>query len=643
MVSNGVIADVAWFDDEAEGSRHSYACAAVDRLRAEQSHREESGRLAWELYTRKPIPAGGTGTYDRVRGPINGVRRAIKTLGAEMGQHKPRPMFLTSGADLDLQDRGKKAGRFCDGMYYAVKFDESIAPLCRLDMMLFGDGFTQWQVGPRSLECERVFALEVVVDEGDIGSDGEPMTFFRERFVDKRLLARDFPKHADDIMSAAGASGLSRWWQANSESLVRVVQAWRRGYDDGEGDGPKGGRWITCIDNLTLDEGEWPYEWCPIVRLFSSAPVRGYYAESIVDLVLENQRELDFLSDIIRRTLRRSLPKIGVPEESNVTDDQITNEEFAIIRFANGHAPVPLTLVGISPQLLQERDYQLRALYDELGLSEMAVSSQMPAGLSMSGRSQLVYEDVKSKRQLEMLDAHEAWYIENARTMLRMIKHAAKGDRSYEVVYRGRDHIERIKFADIDVDEDQYVMKAMPTSKLPSTPSAKYAVLDSWLERGLISVAAYRSMSEMPDLEKENAIENAAREHAQWVVTEILIKGADFEPHNIMKMDVQLEVGGLMFLDAEKRGANEANLGKLRLFLTECRNLWLDQQGIPRPGGPAPTPGGSALGAVPTEPSPGGPAPGGGPPVDPLAGPEGAPPGAEPIPLDPQALEAAAA
>lgn len=597
--------DVAWFDDDAEGARHDYACAAVDRLRSEQSYREEAGRLAWELYTRKPIPAGGGSVYDRVKGPINGVRRAIKTLLAEMAQHKPRPMFLTSDADFDLQETAKRAGKFCDGMYYSVSFDERIAPLVRLDAMLFGDGFSEWQVGAKGLECERAFALEVLVDEGDVGSDGEPLTVFRERFVDKRVLASQFPERADDIARARPVSGLSRWWQRPSDSLVRVVRTYRRSHDSG--DGPKGGRYLTCIDGLTLEDEEWPYEWLPIVRLPWSNPVRGYYGESVVEQVLENQKELDFIGGVIRETVRRAMPQIAVDDRSEVSNEQIRNLKFGILRYngAAGNPPAGITLVSVSPQLLGERDYQLRALYDELGLSEMAVSSQMPAGLSMSGRSQLVYEDVKSKRQLEPLDAHESWYIDNARTMLRLIRHAAKSDASYEVVYRGHDHIERIKFSELDVDEDQFVMKAMPTSKLPSTPSAKYAVLDSWLERGLISPAAYRRMSEMPDLEKENAIENAARTHAEWVVNQILTKGADFEPHNVMRLDVQLEVGGNMYLDAERRGANELNLSKLRLFLVESRNLWLDQRGIPRPGGPArPTPGGGALGAVPSAPEP---------------------------------------
>lgn len=599
--------DVAWFDDEADGERHAYACAAVDRIRGEQTYRESVCRLAWELYTRKPTSCGADSSdlYEMARGPFNVIKRGVNTLLSEFALHKPRPEYLTSGADYDGQQKAKQAGKFCDGMYYAVAFDAKIAPQVRRDAMLFGDGFTQWEVveGAATLSCERVFPLEIVVDEGDLGSDDEPMTFFRERFFDRRKLAKLFPKHKEEIKKAAGWKGDHRWWHTHGPNVVRVVQSWRRA----SGPDAKDGRWITCIDGLTLDEGEWPYEWVPICAYHWSRPVRGYYGESVVEQILENQREVDFLSDIIRRTLRRALPKIGVAKEAEVPDEAITNEEFAIIRFEReGGPPVPLTLVSVSSELYNERREQVRAAYDELGLSELAVSSQIPAGLTGSGVSQTVYADQKSKRQLEPLDAHEEWYLDNARTMIRLIRHAASNDNAYEVVYRARGHIERIAWSEIDIDEQHYVMKAMPVSKLPSTPAAKYAVLDEWLAKGLIDPAGYKRMAGIPDLEAETAIENAAREHAEFVVNEILTKGVDWEPHNIMKLDVQLTLGGLMYLDAERRGASEANLAKLRLFLAECENLFTEQQG----------------GGAPEPPMPAGAGPEGPPPVP---GPEGAP------------------
>jgi hypothetical protein len=70
---------------------------------------------------------------------LNIVASMVDTATSKITAAKPRPYFLTSGADWSLKRKGKKLTKFIDGAFYGAKFYEKASQAFK-DAAIFGTG-----------------------------------------------------------------------------------------------------------------------------------------------------------------------------------------------------------------------------------------------------------------------------------------------------------------------------------------------------------------------------------------------------------------------------------------------------------------------------------------------------------------------
>ena len=152
--------------------------------------------------------------------------------------------------------------------------------------------------------------------------------------------------------------------------------------------------------------------------------------------------------------------------------------------------------------------------YEISGISQLSATSLKPAGLE-SGVALREYSDIETERFVIVGQAYESAFLEIARQMIDLAKDVSEEGKTYEVISYGDKEIEKIRWSDINLREDQYRMKVYPASLLPTTPAARLQTVIEMAQAGLIDKAETRSLLDFPDIEQYNKLATAPLDEAE--------------------------------------------------------------------------------------------------------------------------------
>jgi len=99
----------------------------------------------------------------------------------------------------------------------------------------------------------------------------------------------------------------------------------------------------------------------------------------------------------------------------------------------------------------------------------------------------------------------------------------------FKVKSSNKRFVEWIEWKDVNLEEDQYVMKIFPTSSLSQTPAGRLQDVQELLQAGFISKEDGLRLLDFPDLERTLSLDNAAVEDIESVIDQMIEKG-EYEP-----------------------------------------------------------------------------------------------------------------
>jgi hypothetical protein len=289
----------------------------------------------------------------------------------------------------------------------------------------------------------------------------------------------------------------------------------------------------------------------------------------------------------------------------------------------------------VSPQIFQHLEYLEQRAYNITGVSQLEAQSQTPSA-NMSGRARLVNQNSESLRFKPAVERYENSFISLAECILEAATDLADGFDGTEekqdemVIFRGREHLEQIKYSDVALGEDetQLDIEAWSSSKLAHTPGARMEQVDFLLQNGYIDRRRALTMMELGDIRSETDLATAPYNIVDERISRILYQGEMQTPEPYMDLDYALERVQLEIQRCELReGVPMERLDMLREF----RELIIDMQTTAKQANQPPAPAGQ----IPTG-APGSPA------LQPPGAPVGGSPGAPPPPGPPPPQQAAA-
>lgn len=504
----------------------------------------------------------------------------VDTVTATEAKNKIVPTFITSGGVWGMQRKAEMLSKFIEGKFYEQKVQTKRVYQCR-DAGIWGDGllYIYRDINDRAA-VKRTLPHEWLVDMVEAAMEGGPRQIHRVYIEDRSVLCEEYPEYAKEIMEAAPTSYQEIGGYGTAGDLVTVALSIHLPSSKKATDGLKV---VTLLDSAkVLEKVDWTKEYFPISKLpYCLRPV-GFWGQGACERLMNLQGEINRTMITIQKShWLFAGTKIYLPIGSKIVSQHINNELGSII---HGNQPPSY----LSPPMIQEKMYEwVETLkqdgYQQEGVSQLSASNLKPQGIN-SGAALRTYDTISEDRQLFFSQQCEEATLETARQLIEIVKEVFKEKGHYKVQFPNTNFVEQIDWADVNLEMDEYWLKAFPTSELPEEPSAKLETVQEYMQAGLISPRAGRRLLAMPDVEMSDKLANAAEELICKSIEGILYDKERVRPDG--EWDLQLaKTMSLQYMNYAK--LNDCPKDRIEM-LREFMAFIDDEMGLTNPPPPPP-------------------------------------------------------
>lgn len=516
---------------------------------------------------------------------LNVVRNCVNAATSMICRSRPYVTFQTDGADWELLKLSRKRERFVQAHFVRERIHQVSQKRVK-NGIIFGTGGTKIVKVGSTITAENILPGEILVDEQEsIG--GDPPCIYQAKLVDKATLAAKWPEFRDQIQKASPAGG---YWGSENSAQALVVFGWHFPQEEDKSDGWE----VMCIDGTVLYKR--PYRW----RRFPGTIYRweedpfGYYGSGIPAELTGIQYEINALLRMIQDNVYMGGNlKVFLEKGSKVQTSHISNSsKIPIIEYA-GRPPQFAVNDVASAQVFQHLQYLEQRAYNITGVSQLEAQSQTPSA-TMSGRARLVNQNSESLRFKPAVERYENGYIEMAEAILEAATDLADGfngeedERDETVIFRGREHLEEIRYSDVAIrdDETHLDVEAWSSSQLAHTPGARMEQVDFLLQNQYIDKRRALTMMELGDIKSETDLANAPYDIVDERISRMLYDGDMQTPSPYMDLDYALERVQLEIQRCELReGVPADRIDMLREYREQIVDM---QKAATPPAPPAP-------------------------------------------------------
>ena len=588
-----------WWSVETDDEAVESVSAALTHLQRRQAARITQHVIGARLYGNLSLLgfgglgflrlAGASGIL-RERISYNVVQSALDTVTAKIGKNRPRPLFLTSGGDYRMQRKAKKLNQFVEGVFSENRAYD-LGPLAFRDGGVFGDGVVHVFAENGQVRFERTLSSELWVDELE-AFYGEPRSMHRVKNVDRGVLVDMVEQMVSDktLSKEEGEKALrfvreascsrpdeSGAYQSLSD-LVTVRESWHLA----SGPDSEDGKHMLSLHNGVLWSG--PYErkrfpfarfrWCP--RLY------GYWSQGLAEQLQNIQLEINKLLQLIQRSFHLGgAYKVLLENTSKVVAEHLNNDVGAIIHYT-GTKPEYVVPPMVSPEIFQHLLTLKNAAFEQAGVSMLSAVSQKPAGLN-SGKALREYNDIESDRFMTIGHEYEAFFLDLARLSIETAKEI--GPR-YSARAPGKKFLREIRWGDVNLTEDQYVMQVYPVSSLPRDPAGRLQTIQELMQAGLLEPRRGRQLLDFPDIDQVENLQGASQDYLEKILEQIIDDGVYTPPEPYDDLTLARELALEQYAWGKTQGLEEERLELLRRFLGQIDALEQAAQPPPSPGQP---------------------------------------------------------
>lgn len=526
------------------------------------------------------------------RPTMNVIQSCIDTKVSRITQAKPRPLFLTDGADYKERNLAEQMNKFIAGELFRSKAYQLSEHLLR-DAEVWGTGV--WKI-LESLDhkvcIERKLYTDVLFDVND-SRDGNPRMIYEFTLVDRDVLIEHFPKFRSDITKAEQAYPDNSDTSAKTVSdQVMLVEAFRLPSSKKAGDGR---HMIACSAGPLLDE-EFNKERFPYVFLHSSPRMIGMEGQGAAERLMGTQVEINKLLMTISQSINLvGVPRVFVEDGSKVVKAHLNNNVGAIVTY-KGTKPSYEVAPCVPQELYAQLERLVQFAYQQEGVSSMNATGKKPEGLD-SGSAIRSYDDIQSDRFASLEYRYRQAFIDASYLIIDKAIDIAEEQGSYDTVYPNKDGNKEINLPDIKkLKNNPYILQCMDTSSLPKEPSGRIATITERMQAGIYSQQAGMSLMQSLDLISEDQLMTASEKRIRKLLDDIIENGKYEPPDPFMDLMLAEKIVTEYYNLYMTYKLEESKAEKLRNFHTQIQAL--KQAAV----APPPAPMAVAPQAVPTAP-----------------------------------------
>jgi hypothetical protein len=266
-----------------------------------------------------------------------------------------------------------------------------------------------------------------------------------------------------------------------------------------------------------------------------------------------------------------AIPFIAAEYGSKINRAELNNNIAHIVNYAN-QKPSFETPPVMHQQVFDHLDRLEKKAYEITGISQLSATSRKPSGLDAAVALR-EYQDIESERFLTFGKRVEQVHIDIAKLLIDAAKDVYSVKKDLTVNVKGKDFIEKIKWSDIDLADDAYMMKLYAASSLPEEPAGRLAYVMEMLNLGMIPKDVAMSMLEFPDTEAYTSLLTAGTDDLQYVIGKILEEGIYMPPEPSQSLKLGIQMVTAAYLRAKNNDVEEEKLDLLRQWVEEAMAL----------------------------------------------------------------------
>jgi hypothetical protein len=568
----------------------------------------------------------------------NVVQSCVDTKTAHIVRNKVRPMFLTDAGDPDLQEKAKGMQRAVEAAFDQVGMyaDEGMS-VCR-DGNLFDAGCMKFCVdyANNRILGDRIFAHEILVPErearlGKPRQIGHRMLVPRDSLINffsgegeekAREAVRMAPPASSDLlgMDMVEAGTISdmveafEWWHLPSGRVdLKEPKSFGINEDgafDPELDPGHDGRHIICIDGvnggMVLSDEPWPFPYFPIAFFKPMKNPEGFWSRGIPETLAGAQLAITRMNIRVDGIMNlHAVPRLIIDRRAKLNKSKLTNGWADILEssISPSQAVYCYNPNSVPAEFLNQIDKLIAWAEKQVGLSELSISAQKPAGIEHAPALQYL-GDAESIRHTTSFRSWEQFHLDASRIMVDGLRMLAERNPDFEVIFGDAKDLQRIKWKSVDLGAEKYHLKIWATNLLPQTPAAKTSRIMDYVQSGLLTVGEGRALMEFPDIESVTGDANAEEANILHKL-DAAIRGdmTAATPHAYLNLPLAMSLAKQRINKLEADGVKEDVWDRLIEFWEMCNkmNLQATNQAaqaaagtLPPPGGGAPPPGSAA-------------------------------------------------
>lgn len=569
----------AWWTSDKNGA-HGHIFAKVSAIKKHQSSRRVDWLRFARLYTNTDFDQFVSGVISAQLGrrlSFNVCRSCVDTACAKISKAKPRPYFLTEGGNFTQKKKAKKLTQYSDGMFSSLRLWQ-VGRRAFRDACIFGTGALKYFTEHGKAKVERVFIDEIVVDELD-GRNMEPREIHQTKIISKEVLIGLFPDFKSEI-SAASLSWDKNQVKRSTTDMIGVIESWHLK----SGPEAKDGRHVICIDNCTLLDEPYEKDYFPFTFIRWNEPVLGFYGEGLVAQLVGIQLEINTVLLRIKEGLELvAVPRILVEESSGVQTSQITDEVGGIVKY-RGTKPDFISPVAFGKETYEFLEYLYRKGFEDTGISQLSAMSKKPAGLD-SRVALREYQDIETERFALIAENYQTMFLDGAKILIDLQRELQENGESPSISAKvpNKDFIETIKWKDVDLDADKFIMQAYPTNLLPRTPEGQLEFTQELIQSGFLDKEQAMSLLDYPDIKRFFNLTTAAMDDIEEILERIIEEQQYTPPEPYMNLQLAMKMAQSAYLRAKTDGTSEQSQELLRRFVDECEEI-VRMSTLPPPG-----------------------------------------------------------
>lgn len=502
----------------------------------------------------------------------------VDTLVSKVAKNKVIPTFITSGGIWGMQKKAEQMSKFAEGIFYDQDIHKKIVDMFR-DGAVWGTGVLHIYEDDESIKVDRAFPHEFQVDQVE-ALTMEPKQLHRTKLVDRdtilayidtlELPKKDYERAVSSVVNAKVAPGVDIGGIGTAADIIAITESWHLRSSEEATDGVYA--LCTGAGGGLILRGGYTKDYFPFVFFHYNKRLLGFWGQGACERLQNLQGEINRLMILIQRSMWMGGSfKILVENGSRVVSQHLNNDVGSIINYT-GTPPQYVTPPMIQQDIYPYVDALIAKGFQQEGVSQLAASSVKPQGLD-SGQAIRSYDNIADDRFLFTQQEVETAALEVTRQCIEVAKDVYSKKKSFKVTFPQATFIESINWKDIKLKDDEYVLKAFPTSSLPDDPAGKLATVQEYMQAGLVSPRAGRRLLTMPDVEMSDKLANAPEDLLHKVYESILndLEYTAPEPEWDLALASQLYLSYYNY--AKLNSCPEENMDMLRQFKSQLDDL----------------------------------------------------------------------